>query len=331
MLRAIALILLPIALLAAACGGGSSDDGAVRESADEPVEAARDAGPDGIYDTADDAIVGEVADDDPAGVPADDPADRPADEPDASISSNPFEDFGTNPADDTFDLILDDQAPPASENTQAVSDGSLSDNAVFGALNPFTFLGGMGVGPSSQEIDSDLGSALLTESDVPNGFDPMGEFSFSTPSEFGDMDMAARMFGKGIEEGDFGSMIMSAVMSLPPEAMDELDELTGLTEADLAEIQDATDEIGMEFASLEILDVDGLGDAGFGMHMEIDFGGLFSAFGVPEDDSAPTGIAMDMYAFVVGDRVLMTMVMWPTDEAPGVDARALAEIMDSRA
>ena len=40
---------------------------------------------------------------------------------------------------------------------------------------------------------------------------------------------------------------------------------------------------------------------------------------------------MDMYAFAAGDRVLVVMVMWPTDESPGVDARALAEVMESRA
>jgi len=325
MLRALALILLPIALLVAACGGGSADDGAVRESADEPVGAARDAGPDGIYDTADDATVGDVPD-------LDEPADPPAVAIDPGDDIGPADTSDRSDADAVDDFVIDDASEPdASDSTQAVSDGSLSDNAVFGALNPFTFLGGVGGGPSLQEIDSDLGSALLTESDVPNGFDPMGEFSFSMPSEFGDMDMAARMFGKGIEEGDFGSMIMSAVMSLPPEAMDDLDELTGLTEADLAEIQNATDDFGMEFASLEILNADGLGEAGFGMHMELDFGGLFSAFGAPDDDSVPAGIAMDMYAFVVGDRVLMTMMMWPMGEGPGADGRGLAEIMASRA
>ncbi|MCH8850830.1 MAG: hypothetical protein IIC89_08405, partial [Chloroflexi bacterium] len=120
-------------------------------------------------------------------------------------------------------------------------------------------------------------------------------------------------------------------MSLPPEAMGDLQELIGFTDADLAEIQDASDAFGMEFASLEILDADGLGEGGFGMHMEIDFGAFFSAFGAPEDDEMPAGIAMDMYAFAVGDRVLMVMVMWPIGEPPGADGRSLAEIMASRA
>ncbi len=145
------------------------------------------------------------------------------------------------------------------------------------------------------------------------------------------MRLAGRMWGRGMESEEFGAMIMSAVMVLPPEAMGELDELMELSEADLAEIQGASDEFGMDFAELEFLDVDGLGEGGFGMHMELDFGAFFSAFGAPEEDEGPAGIAMDMYAFVVGDRVLMVMVMWPMGEPQEVDGRSLAEIMESRA
>ena len=312
MLRTFALILLPMALLAAACGGGSSNDGAVRESDDQPIEAARAAGPDGIYGTADDNTAGDVQQFDDSVL-----AFEPSDVNDSSGNSS------TGPASfsDGDDFVIGDDG----------FDGGLNDNAILGALNPFSFLGGVDVGPSSQEIDPNFGSALLIDSDVPSGFVPMGEFSYSAPSEFGDLDMAVRMFGSDIEDDDFGAMIISAVMSLPPEAMGELDELTGLTEADLAEIQSASDEFGMEFAKFEILDVDGLGEAGFGMHMELDFGAFFSAFGAPEEDAGPAGIAMDMYAFVVGDRVLMMMVMWPIGEPQGVDGRSLAEIMASRA
>ncbi|MCH8007936.1 MAG: hypothetical protein IIC91_03660 [Chloroflexi bacterium] len=315
MLRTFALILLPMALLAAACGGGSSNDGAVRESDDQPIEAARAAGPDGIYGTADDAVVGDVQNPEPSddSVVAIDPGDVN----DSSGNSS------TGPASfsDGDDFVIGDDG----------FDGGLNDNAILGALNPFSFLGGVDVGPSSQEIDPDLGSALLNESDVPSGFVSMSEFSFSAPSEFGDMDMAGRMFGSGSEDDDFGAMIISAVVSLPPDAMGEIDELIGLTDADLAEIQGESEGFGMDFAKLELLDADGLGEAGFGMHMELDFGAFFSAFGAPEEDAGAAGIAMDMYAFVVGDRLLMVMVMWPIGEPQGVDGRSLAEIMASRA
>ncbi len=298
MLRTIALFLLPIALLAAACGGSS--DGATGESDDDSVEAVGAAGPDGIYNTADDSVVGNASD-------VDDPADAPASFADP-------------------DGIVDSSSDPE------VASSSLEDNVLLGALNPFSLLGGVSAVPSGQDsFGPDSGAALLTAADVPNAFLEMGEFAFSVPSEFGDMDMAARMFGTGNDPDDFGAMIMSVAMTLPPEAMGELDELMGLTEADFVDLQEGSDDFGMEFADLQILNADGLGDGGFGMHMEIDFGALFSVFGAPEDDSVPAGIAMDMYAFAAGENVLMVMVMWPTGEPLGVDTLALAEIVAGRA
>ena len=329
MSRIFGLILLPIALLAAACGG-SSDDSAVHNTDDEPIAAAHDlapnAGPDGIYGTIDDVVGDDAGDGDDAVVGDVEVSDGSSDEPLVSIDSNDISDSTGNTSNgpasypDSDDLVIGGDGV----------DGGIGDNAIFGALNPFSFLGGAGVGAATQEIDPDLGSALLVDSDIPSGFVPMGEFSFSAPSEFGDMDMVARMWARGLESDEFGAMIMSAVMMVPPEAMGEIDELTSLTEADLAEIQGASDEFGMDFARLEILDADGLGDGGFGMHMELDFGAFFSAFGAPEEDEGPTGIAMDMYAFAVGDRVLMVMVMWPMGEPQEADGRNLAEIMAAR-
>ena len=322
MLRTVALILLPIAVLAAACGGGSSNS-AIRESGDEPVEAVGPAGPDGVYNTADDNVVSDV-------FVLEDPADAPASfaEPDGVVGADNDSATTTAGADDGHDdvVIADSGSGPE------VGSSSLDENGVFGALNPLSFIGGMSAVPLGQDsVDADLGAALLTAADVPGQFQEMGEFAFSMASEFGDTDMAARMFATSDDPDDFGAMIMSAVMTLPPEAMGELDELMGLTDADLAEMQDASADFGMEFGDLRVLEADGLGDGGFGMHMEIDFGALFSIFGAPEDDSLPTGIAMDMYAFAAAENVLMVMVMWPTSESLGVDALDLAQIMASRA
>jgi hypothetical protein len=318
MLRSLALVLLPLALLAAACGGSSSEDGVNRYTDEEPVTAASDAGGDGIYGTEDDAVIGEVQDPDESSEPS---IAIDADEVDGS-TGNSSNGPATYPDGDSF---------PGDASGSSDDGGGFGDNAVFGALNPFSFLGGPGLPPASQPIDSELGSALLIDPDIPSEFSLMGEFSFAAPSEFGDMDMAARMWGIGLESDEFGAMIMSAAMVLPPEAMGEIDELIGMTEADLAEMQSASQDFGMEFAKIELLDVDGLGEGGFGMHMELDFGAFFSAFGAPEEDEGPAGIAMDMYAFVVGDRVLMVIVMWPMGESLGVDGRSLAEIMASRA
>ena len=92
------------------------------------------------------------------------------------------------------------------------------------------------------------------------------------------------------------------------------------------------DQIGIAFSNLHELDASGLGDNGFGMHMEMDFAGLLEAFAVPEEENPfDAGIAMDMYMFLRGERVLMTMAMRPADQQPGADGRSLAETMDGKA
>lgn len=332
MLRYVALILAPIFLLAAACGGGSSDDGAVADNdSDAPVEVS-DAGPDGIYNTDDDAVVGDEPDlDDEADdsiVGTDPDADTGSDD-DGVTSVTDDDDSVVNTTGDG-DNVTDDDAV-ISDIDFGLGDSDLNDNALLGAMDPFTLLGGMGAVPLGQaDIDPELAAVLLNAGDLPASYQDLGSFSLSTPTEYGDVSMAATMFGTSSNPEEFGAMVMSAVMTLPPEALGDLDELTALTEADLQELQGETGEFGDQF-SISLLNVDGLGDQGFGMHMEIDFGELFALFGAPEDDSMPAGIAMDMYAFAAGDRLLMVMVMWPTGESPGVDGRALAEIMDSRA
>ena len=317
MLRNVALFLLPIALLVAACGGGSSS--LVRDAGDVSVEDVGPAGPDGIYNTADDDVSdGSVVDD---LFDFGDTADAPA----AFTDDGGFEDdsvastTSTDDGDDDVVVIAD------SGSDSEGGSGSLDDNAVLSALNPFAIISGDIPDSFGQgSIDPELGAVLLTAADVPGAVQEMEEFSFSAPSEFGDMAMAARIFSTSDDPDEIGAMIMSAVMTLPPEAMAELDELMGFADADLEEMRQV-------FGVLQILDATDLGDGGFGVHMEIDFGSLFGAFGVPEDDSVPTGIAMDMYAFAAGDQVLVIMVMWPIGEPPGVDALTLAEIMASRA
>ncbi len=314
MLRIIALFLLPIALLATACGGFT--DGATGESDDDSVEAAGAAGPDGIYNTADDSVVGDALD-------RDDLVDALASfaEPDGGVGADDDSVTTTTDVDDgSGDTIVIDDAG----SDPGFGSGSLDDNAVLGALNPFAFISGDIPNAFSQgSADPKLGAVLLTAADVPSHFQDMGEFSYSTPSEFGDMAMAARMFATSDDPDEVGAMIMSAAMTLPPEAMGELDELLGFAEADVAELRQV-------FGNLQILDGDGLGDGGFGIHMELDFGSLFGAFGAPEDDALPTGIAMDMYAFGAGDQVLMITVMWPMGESSGVNSLDLAQIMASR-
>ncbi len=248
-------------------------------------------------------------------------------------------------------------AEPTAEPPAAVSDiGDSSDSAgeaLFGALNPFDLVGGFDAagGPAglSQDVDPSLSAALITADDLPADYSPLGDFTFSVPTEYGPMEVAASQFTTGDPTGtDMGSMVMSTAVALPPEAMDDelgdLSDLQHLTEEGLAEMEDL-EGLGMGLEAFQFLDASGLGDGGAAFHMEIDLGafsdtliaGFGEEFGDVETDlsgeemQVPDGIGMDIYMFVRGERMLMLMVMWPLDEDPGVDARELADTMDGRA
>jgi len=305
MLRALMLLVLPLFLFLIACGGASNDNGATESGDNDSDVVASDAGPDGIYGTRDDGAPGDAGD----GAQASDPADD-----------------GTR---DVVEVSPGTDAGPA-DDTVATVDG-FDESDVLGALNPFTFLGGITASPSAGQVDPELGSPLLTSGDLQGTFTDMGEFSFTEPSEFGEMTIAARMFGAGVAGDDFDAMVVSAAIAMPEAALGNLEEFGQLTEADLPEAQAEFDQLGLGQIELSILDASGLGEDGFGTHMEMDFGELISSLAAPDEDVPFTGVEMDMYGWVVGDRLLMVMVMWPMGGASGVDSRGLAETMDARA
>ena len=218
--------------------------------------------------------------------------------------------------------------------------GGDAASALFDTVNPFQLLGELGGAPSSGDVDPSLRAALLDPSDLPGGFMPLGDFSYNVPSQYGSIELAANMFGRGDSMGgDFGAMVMSAALALPPEALDQinadggLNQLAGLTDADLQDIAGIGGEFGVAFDDLHLLDASGLGEGGMGMHMAMDFGALLDAFGAPPDGDNPLagGLAIDMYVFLRGDHMLMAMVMWPGGEPSGVDSRSLAEELDANA
>lgn len=210
-------------------------------------------------------------------------------------------------------------------------EGDAGASDLLSTLNPLELLGSIGDPGTSQDVDPALKQALLSADDLPSDFFSFGDFSFSMPTEYGDMDMAASMFMSGDFTGEeFGAMVMSAAVALPPEALDELGDLSDLqelTEAGLAALEAEADG----FADIELLDASGLGDGGFGMHMAMDFGSLVGAFGASADETEMAGIVMEMYGFFVGDQMLMVVVMWPIDQPPDVDALDLAERMEAKA
>ncbi len=232
---------------------------------------------------------------------------------------------------------------PTTPATEADAGGSGSSvAALLDTFNPSMLLGAIGgaappgASTPSQEADGSLEAALLDEGDLPPGFLLFGEFSFYIPTESGTGEMAANMFASGdLASGDFGPMVMSAVVEAPSDAAGELGDLSGLDEisqVELDELAAAFEQSGIGFSDFRLLDASGLGDGGIGMHLVMDFSGLFETFGALDEEPPPfDAIAWDMYIFVRGERMLMLMVMWPDGGSPGVDGRALAETMDAKA
>ncbi len=230
------------------------------------------------------------------------------------------------------DSVSDETNADTDETTSAdTDDAGTGATGLLSNVNPFELLNVLGT-TGSADVDPVLKQSLLDSGDLPPDFIPLGEFSFSTPSEYGDMDMVATMFTNGdISSTELGafSMVMSAAILLPPEALEELGNIDDLESMIGGEFDAFEAEIGEfgEFADFEVLDASGLGDGGFGMHIEMDFGGLFAGFGVPEGELDAAGIAMDMYVFFQGEQMLMLMTMSPTDQPLGVDAYELAQLM----
>jgi hypothetical protein len=144
------------------------------------------------------------------------------------------------------------------------------------------------------------------------------------------------MFASGdMQTGEFGAMVMSAAVAIPPDQIAQLGDPSdwgSASDADLQALQDIMEGTGVGLSEFNLLDASGLGEGGLAMHMTMDLGGLFGALGAP-DDANPfaDGISMDMYMFLRGDKLLMTMVMWPAGGPSGVDGYALANVMDGRA
>jgi hypothetical protein len=231
-------------------------------------------------------------------------------------------------SDDSGDANDGDSETAVSDESGDAADGG----DPFASLNPFDVLSGLNADSASMhEPDPALAAALLTAGDLPGDFLNLGSFGSSVPSEVGNIDLAASMFMSGdVESGEFNAMVMSAAMALPPEALDQMGGFTDLSEDDLNKIAGMAGESGL-VGEIEVLDSSGLGDSGFGIHMTMDIAGLLGAFGAPEEDNPfADGIAMDMYGFLKGDQMLMVIVMSPAGQSSGVDARDLAEAMDSR-
>ena len=246
------------------------------------------------------------------------------------------------------DFTGDDDSAPRAANTRsgapadivpAAEGGGETVSAVLDTFNPFSLMGMLGSAtgaPSAGEGGGELKVALLDEGDLPAGFSSFADMSFALPVEGGSGNMAANLFASGdVESGEFGAMVMSAALEGPPGTLDQLGdfgELQDLSDEDFAEMEQSLGQLGIGFSDFRLLDASGLGDGGMGMHMAMDFAGLFDQFGVPGgEEPSFDSITFEMYAFASGERVYMVMVIWPGDVSSGVNSRALAEALDAKA
>jgi hypothetical protein len=232
------------------------------------------------------------------------------------------------------DATTSDPAETAEPTEDESGDDSASSGELFGSFNPFSALQSLnGSSPASTQVDPALKAMLLKDADLP-GFMGFGEYAFSVPDQQGGtVDAAASMFMSGdvASTGELGTMVMSMVATVPPgDDMGDLDQLDELSQAELDQIAATAGQFGVGYGDIRALDASGLGESGGAMHLEMDFAGLFSGLGAGESP-VPNGIAMDMYVFARGQRMLMLMIMYPAGSASPVDGHALAEIMDGRA
>ena len=266
MWRKLALLLLPIALLAAACGGASKSN----DNADGGSNSIRDDG--GVYDVDGDA---------PSGL-----------------------------------------------------DAGASTDDLLATINPLSAaLGGLDALPagSSASVDPALADLLLSGSDLPDAFASYGDFSFSVAGG----SMAARMFATGDpQSNDPGTIVMSMVVEVPPEEVGTLTDGFDASSLENDIFGDGT------FGQFEVVDASDLGDQAVGVHMEVDLGAfigaLAEAFGeegeavAREELPFESGIALDMYMFVRGDKLLAVSTVWPSDQSAGADAHSLAALLSAR-
>ncbi len=227
----------------------------------------------------------------------------------------------------------------AAPSAEATASGS-SDSS----FNPLSFLTGDLFGADALaaeaavvgEADPDLKAVLLTESDLPSDYQAAaGDMGFTMDMPDGQMKMAMRSLAQG-GSAESGPVVMSAAMTLPASELSkfnsQLDQLDQMSTVDLEQQMTGTSALGMAFKDFSVKKTD-IGDGGVSMHIVMDMSGLAQAFGGSSDQlgAFQSGIAFDAYVFKHGDRVLMTMSMWPAGQDAPVDAEALAKKMDSRA
>jgi len=236
-------------------------------------------------------------------------------------------------------------SPTAKAATTAEAPASGSSDASF---DPLGFMTGQMFGSDALaaegavagDADPDLKSALLTESDLPSGYQAIaGDAGYTLDLPDGQLKMAMRTLTQGgaSSAADLaGPVVMSAAMTMPAPELSKFDSQLGqldqMSTSDLEQQMAGASALGVTIKDVSLTNAD-IGDGGAHMHMVIDMSGLAEAFGGSADQlgAFQNGIAFDGYMFRHGDLILMMVSFWPADQEAPVDAEALAKTMDSRA
>ena len=236
------------------------------------------------------------------------------------------------------------EQPTDAVDTSAPADDSSVGDSLFAGFNPLELLEAFGGGSLTftREIDPTIEPVLIRPEDLPAEFSSVADFAESVSSDVGEVEIAGRVFSTGDLKGgdldDMASMVMSAVMELPPELADELERFDELA-AEFDQYQAEIAELGL--GEIRLLDAADLGDGGVGLRIQLDLSGLFGPLlklgeelagdVSPGEELLELGISIEVYLFPRSERLLMVMVMEPLGQPYGVDGRGLAEIMDERA
>lgn len=244
------------------------------------------------------------------------------------------------------------EAPDDTPTEQPEATGSEAEGSGLSSLFESVLGGGLGgasgSGAGLGAGDPALKALLPTADQFPDGFTPFGEFTFSSPdgvSEGGSIDMAISMAMSGEinpASPDLANVGMIMAMVMRPEDLQDLGDAFGsiddLDPDDLeAEVlrgmRQSGDLGGMEVSNVDVYNLPGIGDGGFGMQMTFDlgeaFGGLLGGTG---DPNAPQldSMTMRMHVFANGDYVGATLRIGYADTLPENGGElALARAIDA--
>ncbi|MGD0115702.1 MAG: hypothetical protein ABSC13_06845 [Dehalococcoidia bacterium] len=238
-------------------------------------------------------------------------------------------------------------ASPTAAKAAPTAEATVSGSA-DSSFNPLDFMTGQMFGSDALAAegavagaaDPDLTSALLTESDLPSGYQVLAaDTGYTMDLPDGQLKMAMRTLTQGsasADAGPTGPVVMSAVMSMPAAELSKFDSQLGqldqMSASDLEQQMAGASALGVTLKDVSLTNAD-IGDGGAHLHMVMDMSGLAEAFGGSSDQMGAfqNGIAFDAYMFRHGDLILMVISFWPADQQAPVDAEALAKTMDSRA